>query len=67
MTCSALTSPEIIPPEFFFEFLVPVDNADASFHPALGRESVAALAHRFEKKGRSSTFAVDMRVHFRPF
>jgi len=54
---------EVIPPEFLFEQLVSVDDADSAFDAGLGGKSFAALAHRLEKNGRSSKLAVDMAHH----
>jgi hypothetical protein len=40
---------QVISPEFFFEQLIAVNESDASFDVRFGRETSAALAHRFEK------------------
>jgi hypothetical protein len=47
----------IIPPEFFEEFLVPVNDAVTAFYPGFGRESLSTFTRRLESKMRRGVWA----------
>src|SRR5262249_18598151 len=42
---------EVVAAELFGQLFVAVNDAHAALHFRLGREALAALAHRFEKNG----------------